>query len=166
MSPQPKLLEGDVIENPTPELERLRNLTRSLTEQLNDAMRENDELRKRVSVADAPIASLREKLEPFYKLLQAVFGDIDEIDPTPSGEGESRGKVDNRVRAVWESWKSKMPGAPAEIIDALLTHTSANATQLKVICKRDIKTIYSAISRMKNAGIIEKNGGRFSLKQL
>lgn len=162
-----RLLEGEVVESPdTGEAVRLRELNRTLTRELHDAMEENESLRKRLATAGAPVSRLREKLQPFYQMLQAIFGDIDDLTSEAPNGAMPAGSADARVLAVWESWKTKLPGAPADVIDALMRHGQANATQLKIICKRDIKTIYSGIARLKTAGLIEKSGGRFLLKQL
>lgn len=160
-----KLLEGEVVE-PCADCARLRELNRHLNDELAAIQRENDDLKKRVSVAGAPVARLREKLDPFYKLLQSIFGDIDAIGPDPSPV-VAGGSVPLKSSPIWDSWKNRMAGAPAKIIDALLLHADASVEQLVVLTQiTRKKTIYDAIARMNKAGIINKNGGRFSLKQL
>lgn len=164
-----RALEGTVVEAPNgerSEVDRLRDTNRTLMRELHDTLEENADLRKRVATADAPIARLREKLGPFYQLLQAIFGDIDELAPEHAQPQSGQSPVNSKVSAVWDSWKQKMPGVTAEIIDALLTHNDANTQQLTIICKRDRKTIGSAVHRLTKAGLINKNGGRFTLKQL
>lgn len=161
-----KLLEGEVMESPADqETERLRETNRTLMRELNSALEENESLRKRVAIADAPIARLREKLAPFYQLLQAIFGDIEELGP----ESENRGGASSASHVqspAWESWKQKLPGTPALVITALQTHSDANTKQLMVLCKRGKDSIHQAIYKLNQAGLINKNGGRFSLKQL
>lgn len=167
-------LEGPVIESPRVDIEKLRaDLSRAIAErdefeaQLLKAKRTGD----RVIEATA---LLRQHLEPFYRYMQVIFGDMDEIVPpsfsspasSPGVQTNAPG-MDARTAAVWESWKQNMPGVPADIITALLSHPRANAAQLKVLCKRDVKTIYNAIKRMKAAGLVIKaSDGKFELKQL
>jgi hypothetical protein len=166
-----RLLEGEVIDNGDDsggELQRLRAELRGVRAELGDLRSENADLKRKLNQANAPVARLRDKLAPFYELLQAIFGDIDDIDPEASGVGQSVG-VPGPVQsaAIWESWKSRLPGAPAKIIEALLLHGEANAEQLVVLTQITRKqTIYDAIHRMNKSGIINKNGGRFSLKKL
>jgi hypothetical protein len=170
--PNQRLLEGEVVENngDDSEMNRLRELNRGLTRELHDALDENDRLRKRVAQADAPIARLREKLGPFYQLLQAIFGDIDELAPevTTSAAQASAPRVDGRVAAVWESWKQKLGNgtAAARVIDALLVHGELTTPQLKVAGKMAGRTVGDAVYKLNQLGLISKNGGRFSLKQL
>lgn len=162
-----RLLEGEVVEpnGDASEVMRLRDLNRNLTRELNAALDENESLRKRVSLADAPIARLREKLAPFYKLLQAVFGDIAELAPEQASSDAS--PVSSHVSAAWEEWKQKMGGAAAKIITALQKHRDANVEQLCVLIGTPRKqTIYDAIHKLNKSGLINKNGDRFSLKQL
>lgn len=169
-----KLLEGDVVDPPDDsEVERLRaDLRRAIGER--DTLRaENVRLRQRVNQIDGPAAHLRQTLEPLYQALQAMFGDIEVIDPQPAGEAKAAAQPSPAAPSapqrseVWESWKQRLQGAPAKIIDALLLHREASVEQLVVLTQISRRTtIYDAIHRMNKAGIIDKNGGKFSLKQL
>jgi hypothetical protein len=157
-----RLLEGEVVENngDDSELNRLRELNRGLTRELHDALDENDRLRKRVALADAPIARLRENLAPFYQLLQTIFGDIDELAPDVA---QVSGGATNEPKssAVWEEWKARFPGAPAKVIAALQKHRDADTTQLCVLIGTSRRqTVADAIHKLNKAGLINKNGGR------
>lgn len=169
---QQRLLDGDVI-NPQPngdatEAVRLRELNRNLTRELSESLDENEQLRKRVAQADAPVARLREKLQPFYQLLQAIFDDIEDIGPPDSSSSQSSAAgLDARTAAAWEEWKQRMPGAPAKIIAALQKHGSADTSQLCILIGTTRRqTVHDAVHKLNSSGLINKNGGRFSLKGL
>lgn len=109
------------------------------------------------------LAALRKQLSPLYRALQAVFGELDAAgigDTAPVGNG------DPRVSAVWDSWKSRMGGSYAKVIDALLTHGELNTQQLSVVVGLHRTTIPALIHKLNKNGLINKNGGKFSLKPL
>ena len=158
------LLESNIVSaEETPEADRLREANRTLSRQLHDALQENEQLRKRVLVSDAPLIRLRERLQPFYALLQAVFGDIDEIALDAGNDGVTQ---TGKSSAVWESWKSRVGGAGSKIITALLEHGEANTQQLSILTGLHRTTIPKGIYDLNKAGLINKSGGRFSLKKL
>jgi hypothetical protein len=171
MSHPQRLLEGEVApENgDQSELQRLRDVNRTLTRELHDVLDENEQLKQRVAVADAPIARLREKLTPFYRMLQAIFGDIEDLGPAApdSPSNETPGASDPRAAAAWEEWKQRMPGAPAKIITALQKHGKADTTQLCILIGTNRRqTVHDAIHKLNKSGLLDKNGGQFSLKKL
>lgn len=160
-----RLLEGEVIDSPqSEEVTRLRALNRDLTRELSDALEENERLRKRVATADAPVARLREKLGPFYQLLQAIFGDIDELAPEAAATGSAT--VPPKNAAVWDSWKQRLGGQCGKVIDALLLHGEMNTTQLAIAIGTRRQNVPGLIYKLNQAGLINKNANRFSLKQL
>lgn len=157
-----RLLVGEVVNGDRPELERLRSTVDRLTRERDALREENDELQSRLRESDAPIVAIRAKLEPFYRLLQALWGDIEQVAPEPTAAASNAAPQSS---PIWDSWKARLPGAPAKIIDALLLHRDASVEQLVVLTGISRKpTIYDAVHRMNKAGIINKNGGRFSLK--
>lgn len=159
---QPKLLEGEVME-PT-EDQKLRDLNRTLTRQLHDAMEENDRLRKRLAQGDAPVARLRETLTPFYQLLQQLFGEMDAIAPEAA---KTAATAQPAASPVWEAWKQRLGQTVAKGITALQTHGELNTQQLAMATGLNRKTITnSVVFQLNKAGLINKNGGRFSLKQI
>lgn len=130
-------------------------------------------LRRELVIADTEIAkakaestralnALRKQLSPLYRALQAVFGELDEagIGDAPISSDENP-----RTRAVWNNWKSRM-GSAAKIIDALLLHGEMNTQQLAIATGYHRTTIPAMIFKLNKAGLLNKNGGRFSLKQL
>jgi hypothetical protein len=165
-----KLLEGEVMDPTDNGESALREQLQRVTAE-RDAMRARvTELQRRVNQTDAPLAALRAKLQPFYELLQAVFGDLDLMDITaaPVATGSSSPAPQSAAKSsVWDSWKQKFPGAPASIITALQQHGEVDTSQLMILIGTSRRqTVADAIYKLNNASLINKNGGRFSLKQL
>lgn len=163
-----RLLEGDVLEaGPDPEVEVLRAETRQLRRELADAQRETDRAREDAARA---LSMLRRQLSPLYRALQAVFGELDAacvgdepLAATPSGAAPVRS---DRERTVWEAWKQKLGVGPAKVIDALLLHGELSTQQLAIATGYHRNTVPQYVSALYRAGLINKNGGRFSLKHL
>lgn len=157
------VLHGELVDVTSEELRALEEEVKRLRRELAMA---NGEIAKAKSDSARALGALRKQLAPLFRALQAVFGELDaaglEDAPAASGGGSSR------VSAVWESWKQKLGSntAPARVIDALLQHGELNVAQLKVAAKMANQTVYDAIHRLNKLGLINKNGGRFSLKSL
>lgn len=111
--------------------------------------------------ADRALGMLRKQLTPLYRALQAVFGELD-----AAGVEDAPQNTSPRVSAVWENWKAKLGGGPAKVIDALLLHREMNTQQLAIAIGCDRTTVPNYIHRLNKAGLLNKNGGRFSLKEL
>lgn len=139
-----------------------------------DLEQENEDLRQQVSalkfqVGDAQrqsaqsLTNLRKQLSPLYRALQNVFGELDKAgvaDVAMDG-----GVLPPRVSAVWESWKQRL-GSTSKLIDALLLHGEMNTQQLSVTTGFHRTTIPAHIFKLNKNGLLNKNGGKFSLKQL
>lgn len=142
------------------ELERTnRQLSRDLATARGETQRAKDE-------SAAALSNLRRQLSPLYRALQMVFGELDaagigEASPSSTGTPNS-----DRTTAVWTSWKSKLGVGPAKLIDALLLHGEMNTQQLAIACGMNRNTVPNYIHALNKAGLISKNGGRFSLKSL
>jgi hypothetical protein len=104
-----------------------------------------------------------EPLEPLHNALRLVFG---ELDVAGVGAASSQNGVPQRVASVWESWKQKLGGKQAEFIQALLEHGEMSAVQLKVATHTGTSTVPQVIYKLNQLGLINKNGGKYSLKQL
>lgn len=155
----PLLLEGQVDERD------------QLIEQMQD---EIDQLRGDLAVAKAEaaravqqssraVANLRRQLSPLYQAFRAVFGEIEAVGGT---EEEQQQAVSPRVNAVWESWKQKLGGKKAAFIQAMQEHGEMSAVQLKVATHTGTSTVPQVIYELNKLGLINKNGGKFSLKKL
>lgn len=135
---------------------------RRLRSDLAAAKADADEAHQNASRA---VSALRKQLSPLYRALQLVFGEIDafgveDVSAPPPNAGNPR------ATAVWESWKSRLPGGPAKIIDALLLHSDMNAAQLAIATGIHRNSISQMIYKLNRAGLINKNSGRYSLKSL
>lgn len=168
-----RLLEGEVMDTPgdNGEVRRLSDELRRVTADRDNLRVENVRLRQRVGQVEVPAEALRRTLEPLYNALRAMMGEIEVIDTQVGTAGSSAPQpaiaaLDGRVAAVWQSWKQRLGDTPAAIIDALQTHGEANTKQLAIICQRRRQTISEGICKLNKAGLVSKNAGRFSLKNL
>jgi sugar-specific transcriptional regulator TrmB len=135
--------------------QELYNRNRQL-EEAEEALRRE---KRKTAAIEAGVQQLRTVLSPLYQALQMVFGEIEAM-------GISGDSPTPRVSAVWESWKQKLGGQTAEAIDVLALHGEMNAEQLRIHLRCARTHVYNVISRLNKAGIINKNGGKISLKEL
>jgi len=159
---EPESDEPDVITS-------LQRENRELRQQLAIA---NQEVKRARAEADEAVSALRplqRQLTPLYKALQGIFGEIERVAGSDSDEsaGGSGRSIDPRVLAVWQVWKDRLGGTVAKGIDALLTHRELDTTQLAIAAGVDRSTVTrTIIYRLNQAKLINKSGGRYSLKQL
>lgn len=120
-----------------------------------------EERRKRVSL-EKGVAALRITLRPLHEGLLIIFGEMEAMGvdmPTSAPAAKSS--------AAWDSWKNRLGGVSARIIDILMLHGELNQEQIRIHVGTNRKqTIYDAISKLNKAGIINKRDGRISLKEL
>ena len=152
--PNPLMLEGEVID-PLPErIAELEAENDGLRADLQAVQRQLLEARREAARA---VAKLRQVLKPQYDALRMLFGEMDAIlgEETPEAP---------KSNARWESWKQRMPGRPAEMIDLLLLHGSMSVKNLMAAMHCGKDAVYQAASKLGQAGVITNNGGRYSLK--
>ena len=150
------LLEGN-IDNRDALIEQLQEEVAELKRELRVAQAETAQAKR---AGGAAVSALRHQLEPFYRALKSLFGELDKfevVDVSPEG---------TKTSAVWEAWKSRLGRTAAKCIDALLTHRELNTQQLAIAAGLNRNTIPNIIYALNKAGLINKNGGRFSLKEL
>lgn len=130
---------------------------------------ENARLRRELAAKDEEIKNvenqnavavknLRRALNPLYTALRQVFGEIDVI----------VGPADVRPSAPsgrWDEWKIRLGPSCAKVIDALQLGGEMTVTAIMTTAKMGKQTVYQATSKMGQAGIIVRNGSKFSLKQ-
>lgn len=141
------------------ELSELRAANKELAAALRRA--NQDSAHARTESARA-LSALRKQLSPLYRALQGVFGELE----AAGGDDTFTDTANPRVSKVWEAWKSRVGSGPAKIIDALLLHGEMNTQQLSIATGRHRTTIPGDIHKLNKAGLLNKNGGRFSLKEL
>ena len=142
----------------------LRREIEKLRAQLETAQEELRQERQKTAAMESGVRQLRAVLTPLYQALAHIFGEIDAMGvgampPTATG-------VDPRKAAVWEDWKQKLGGQAAKAIDALLLHGELTQTQLRlhIGCARG--SVPGIVYQLNKAALINKNGGRISLKEL
>lgn len=149
------------------ELKELREENKKLARALQDANTRADRARED---ADRALSNLRRQLTPLYRALQGVFGELDAAgvgdSPVQGTEAVDAGGRSTRELALWADWKTKLPDTCARVIDVLLLHSHLSVKQIMAAAKMGENTVYTATSKLGRLGLIEKSGGRFSLKQL
>src|SRR5258708_22662411 len=124
------------------------------------------ELTHAKSEATKAVSGLRRTLSPLYQSLQALFGDIDAVAPGDFNDAPSAASAAKSTSAVWDAWKSKLRKNCGRIIDALLVHGELNATQIAITTGIDRSNVPKSIYKINQAGLINKNGGNYSLKAI
>lgn len=147
------MLNGDVDDrNQT--IESLRARINQLTVALEDE-------RHKSSRVESGVRELRHVLDPLYRALQQIYDEMDSM-----GVQELGASVNPRVSAAWENWKHKLGGNPARFIDALLLHGPMTQTQLRIAVGCAAGSVAGVVCALNKAGLINKAGGKISLKEL
>lgn len=152
------LLEGSVDDR-----DLIISGLREQLRQSNDALASE---RSKNGTTDRGLTELRSTLSPLYNALKHVFGEMDAMGIDHSDSAAPHGQVDARKAAIWNDWKAKFPGHPSKAIDALLLHGSMTQGQLRIHVGCATGTISNVVSALNKAGLINKNGGRITLKEL
>lgn len=116
--------------------------------------------RERIGQLEHGLSGLRTSLTPLYQALQQIFGDFEGLDIRAEESAKPQ------VSAVWDSWKTKLGGKTAEAIDILMLHRSLTAGQLRLHLHCATDYVYQVISKLNVNGLINKQGGKISLKEL
>lgn len=147
------------------EVERLRREIRGLEMELREAKDEAETAKLSASDAVQAIRALREQLGGFYKALKMIFGEISRVEAGEVYSAPPTSESRSTLSPRWEMLKSKLGGRQEEFI-VLLQHGEMNAAQIRAAAHCDIKTVYATIKKMRDGGLLNKNGGKFSLKEL
>lgn len=140
----------------------LEEEVRDLNEQLAEARRQLDAQR---SESTRAVGELRRQLQPLHLALRAIFGEIDVIVPADT-QAAPYGQSNDKKSAVWESWKQKLSGKAPAFITELLIHGEMTGQQLMVATRCSTKTLYNTITALNKAQLLNKNGSKYSLKEL
>lgn len=154
------IVRGEIVDPHDDEITALENEVKRLRRELAIA---NGEIAKAKGESSRALSALRKQLAPLYRALQAVFCELDAagMDDAPPTHNDTP-----RTIAIWENWKQKIRGQAAQIIDALLLHHEMTAQQIAIAIGIHRKNVPQLIFKLNKAGLIYKNGDRYSLKQL
>lgn len=147
------------------ELVRLRREIAGLEQELADAKEQAAKAKGAAADAVQAIRALRKQVEPLYRSLGMIMGEISRVDADRIDSQESRGSTSSSLSPKWQMLKNKLGPREAEFID-LLQHGPMTAAQLRAAARCDIKTAYRVVEKMQNAGFLSKNGGKWALKEL
>lgn len=103
------------------------------------------------------VDELRDEFRKFAALVRSarvVFGNANGV-PAPSVNQESD---------KWERLRAKLGGKMAEVIEALQLTGTATRSQLKKQCGGALGTIDQAVYKLRDMGLLVKNGDGWSLK--
>jgi len=167
---------GDIIDAEVdPRNDKIDSLERQVAKLRGELSDVRHELTRVREDSNRALTALRQQLSPLYRALQRVFGELDDAGvpevggPSAAASASSSpgtATPDARVTAVWESWKSRLSPACGKVIDALLLHGELNSVQIKVAARLGTSTVSECITRLNKASLLDKNGGKFSLKAL
>lgn len=148
--------------NPQSQIESLQRELYQRNREIAELREELRQERGKANQVESGAAALRVFLRPLHSALLQVFGEMDNMGVSAS----SSSVPDSRVAAIWADWKQKFPGHPSKAIDALLLHGSMTQGQLRIAVGCATGTISNVVSILNKAGLINKNGGKISLKEL
>ena len=152
------ILRGEFVNE---ELEAAQRKIQSLSGDLVRAKEMLEASDRQLATAHKVLKILRKQIEPQYRSLQALFGELD-VAGVSGDTTSNTASGDPR----WNSWKSRVGTGAAEIIDLLLLHGQMNTKQLSAAMHRDPRTVAQYVYELNKASLIAKNGNNFSLKQL
>lgn len=171
MASKPLQLEGVYVASKSDDgmLNEWRREKRKLEDEVREIRQQRDDLEISKQRLERSVDNLRKQLSPLHRALRALFGEIElavgEETVGPSAPGRPQPAADGND-ARWESWKGKMPGKPAEMIDLLLLHKSMSTKQLMVSLRCGKDAVYQAAYKLGQAGLVSNANGRYSLKEL
>ncbi len=146
--------------------QQIESLQRELYKRNEQLSRAEDELRQerlKSAALERGVMELRNVLTPLYQGLAHIFGEIEGMSVGSSGVVSD---ADPRKKAIWDSWKAKLPSGEAKAIDALLLHGTMTTGQLRIHVGCATRTAQNIVTALKSKGLINKNGAQVSLKEL
>lgn len=146
-----------------PDVELLQRKIERLEGDLRDARDALQECRESAARISRAQAKLKQRLAPWRDLILGIWGELEDVQ---ADEAPAQAQ-DRRVLDAWEKWKRKVPGKPAEFIDALLDHGPMTVQQLVVATQTPRKqTIYDGMFKLSKLNLVEKKGDRYALREL
>lgn len=159
-------LSGPIARMPEVDIDNLKRKNLALQRRIDDLELELQKQKNEAKRAMQALTNLRDILQPLHRAMRMVFGEIETVDLPEAGtvampsSGNSSG-----LSAKWEMLKHKLGGRQAEFIE-LLQHGPMTAKQLGAAAHCDPRTAYNVVNKMKLDGLVDNNGGKFSLKEL
>lgn len=116
------------------------------------------ELSQKLGQANSIIANLKKQLEPQYRSMQALFGDLE--------KANSHGV--HADAAVWEPWIQKLGGKCGKMIEALMQRGELTRTQLATLTEQSSTSgsFATNIAKINTNGLIEKEGDKIRLRSM
>lgn len=160
------LLEGEIVERPDEDrgFSQMKRKIQILEQELSTVHQGLMDERKKVMAMKRSLGNLQKFLNPLFQSLKTIYGEFEEIDL--GAEGEEPVTRTGSSKGVWDSWIKKLPGKQSEVIAALKEYGSMNVQQLRVATHSANQTVYDAISKLHKLGLINKSGGKYSLKEM
>jgi len=144
--------------------EELRALQRRLDELEAENLkyrREREDNERKYRSMSLAVNALRRMLKPEFDAMRALFGELEMV-AEPIGEQVTDGAAKRDPK--WESWKQRLPGKPAEIIELLLIHGKMSKKQLGAALGVDPRTTENPVGKLHKAGILNSDRNGYSLK--
>lgn len=163
--PQPAL-SGPIAVVPDVDIDDLKRKSQALQRRIDDLELELQKQKNEVKRAVHAIANLRDVLNPLHRAMKLIFGEIDSVD-LPDYQPYTTTTVADGNSPAWDTWKQKLGGKKAKFIQAMLdTSHPMTSEQLRISTHTGRSTVPQIIHELKKLGLIEKNGDKYSLKQL
>lgn len=133
--------------------------------------RENDDLHLEVQKAKnesrnalRAMAALRDALSPTFRGLKLVFGELESVD-LPEAVAPGIASAAPRTSAgMFEGIKARVSPKQAELIGAIEVAGAMTMTQLQAFTGGRISTIKDSIYKLRDMGIVVRNGEKWALK--
>jgi hypothetical protein len=168
--PKPLLLDG-LVNTPAESdglLQEWRREKQRLEEEILSLRHELDAARSHNEILERSLRALRSQLTPLHRALRAVFGEIELAVGEETFSVASAAATPQQASSAdprWASWKEKLPGKPAEMIDLLLLHKTMSVKALMTAMRCGKDAIYQAAYKLGQAGLLA-GSKPYSLKVL
>lgn len=161
-------LDGEV-DNRDEVIAQLRSDVRRLAEELRLAKLELAKSKSENESVLIGVRELRSLLSPLYRGLRLTFGEMESlpipVESSTSNNGSSA--ATNPKLAIWRKWIEKFGDSfKGKMISTLLEHGPMNTAQLRVPMGCSAQTVINTYNNLRKDGLISKNGGMYSLKEL
>lgn len=155
-------LLGEYVD-PNQEMASLRRKIQNLEDTVADLREQLQVSQQQGKASVRVLQSLRHQLGGLYGALKMVFGELDSVD-TNSEQVEAG--TSSRASAAWDRWIQQLGGNRSSVLKALLEHGEMTRVQLRVASQVPDGSLNGVTSELFKMGLINRGGGKYSLKQL